>query len=838
MQNSPPVNLTSQDPRETGSGVHAPSGSDAQSVKAGDLVLVRRQRWRVIDIHRHDSCLLVSVAGAAASNRNLKRRFLLPFDRHQALTLPTSLRRVRRQLWRRACRSLVSDQASADELRTACRARIDLLPHQLEPALAVVRGSGCRVLLADDVGLGKTIQAGLIVTELVARGIAARVLVLTPAGLREQWAAELQSRFDIAAAVVDFRDVRQRVARFPIGLNPWTTVPVAVASIDYVKGPEVLRLVAACRWDVLVVDEAHGAASDNERRAAVVALAERSVFVLLLTATPHSGERRDYQALCRIGRHADPLLIFRRTRAEVNLGTCRRVHRLLVRPSAAEARMHSLLREFTRAVRAEHSSDAAWLAISVLHKRALSSAQSLAQSVERRLATLHVFEDSDGLQQMHLPLADPEGESDAADEAPVWAPSLALEDQAREIAMLRTLTEAAKIAALHETKFSAVGRLLDRIAEPAIVFTEYRDTLCHLRTTLRQPVSMLHGGLSRAQRADALRAFVHGNCRLLLATDAAGEGLNLHQRCRVVINLELPWNPIRLEQRIGRVDRIGQTRCVHVFHLIARESGEMQILDRLQARIDRARYDITPPNPIADERAAATLVVGAPSDRQMQAQVHDEGTAPDGSEDLRFTRMRAEAASEVARLSLARRLLHEGDEVVRSRLETAGAWVTKARHRQTRLSLGRQAIALLRVDYEDADGRVSNVVLVPVAFEFSGHPPLDLRKVQAVLRAASAVLCAHAEAAARPRHDEAERFMNAFRSVRLARERSIAQSISNTPRIAWQVGLFDRRADHEHQLERRLFEEASQEALARMDASSRSGVVVMRPARLLLVLAP
>src|SRR6185503_8262729 len=296
-------------------------------------------------------------------------------------------------------------------LRTARSARIDLLPHQLEPALALVRGCGSRVLLADEVGLGKTIQAGLIVKELRARGCADRVLILTPAGLREQWAAELSDRFACPAAIVDARELRRQSAVIPIGLNPWSTIPVAIASIDFVKRPDVLQSVQACHWDLLAVDEAHGAARDSDRRAAVSALALRIAYVVLLTATPHDGDERAFDALCGLGSHGDRLLVFRRTRKDVTLGAGRRVHQLHVRPSAAELRMHARLADFTRTVRAEHRSNEALLALSVLHKRALSSAWALARSVERRLAAL-TPEAADPTQQLALPLGDASGELD------------------------------------------------------------------------------------------------------------------------------------------------------------------------------------------------------------------------------------------------------------------------------------------------------------------------------------------------------------------------------------------------------------------------------------------
>ncbi len=164
-------------------------------------------------------------------------------------------------------------------------------------------------------------------------------------------------------------------------------------------------------------------ARDGDRHAAVSALASLAAYVVLVTATPHDGDRRAFSALCKTGRHADPLLVFRRTRSDVRLGTGRRVHRLHVRPGAAEARMHALLAEFTRAVRSEHCSEDVWLPLSILHKRALSSARSLAISVERRLAALTPA-GRDGSWQLDLPLADPGGELDSHDQAPGWTGSI------------------------------------------------------------------------------------------------------------------------------------------------------------------------------------------------------------------------------------------------------------------------------------------------------------------------------------------------------------------------------------------------------------------------------
>ncbi|MGB7217825.1 MAG: helicase-related protein, partial [Vicinamibacterales bacterium] len=621
-----------------------------------DLVRVRRARWRVTDSRVYTHCQLLTLVGVDAFNARLERRILAPFDTVEHVERRPRPERISLRAWRRACRALIASESPPGGLRCARRARIELLPHQLEPALAIVRGLGSRVLLADAVGLGKTIQAGLIVSELRTLGAADRVLILTPAGLRDQWARELAERFDLHATILDARSVARSVATLPVGVNPWRMASVAIASIDYVKRPDVLTSVAACRSDVLIVDEAHGVAGDSDRHAAVAALASRSPFVVLLTATPHSGDRDAFRTLCRLGAvdaHAvdthlwgppsggpielkpdptgqrpttdDQLLVFRRTQADVRLGTARRIHRLLVRPSAAEARMHELLARFSLTVQREHgttrpgspANPGLWLALSVLHKRALSSAWSLQRSVERRLAALasadHDGGDHEG--QLPLPFDEAAGEFSAADQPPPWSSALTLRDASHERQMLAELAAAATAAARRETKMGALGRLLRRIDEPAIVFTEYRDTLMHLRASIEGRASVLHGGLTRRERLEAIDEFTHGTSTVLLATDAAAEGLNLHHGCRSVINLELPWNPMRLEQRIGRVDRIGQTRTVHAFHLIAAGSSEPRILARLQRRLARAQADIGAPDPLGmdgsmdDEDAIARSII-------------------------------------------------------------------------------------------------------------------------------------------------------------------------------------------------------------------------------------
>jgi SNF2 family DNA or RNA helicase len=578
-------------------------------------VRVRGARWRVLDIRAYEDCELVTLTGVAPPYIGVERRFLTPFDLIEPVNRRSRPRVVRAARWRNACRHLLADNRPPGGLEAALHARIDLLPHQLEPALAILRGLGSRVLLADEVGLGKTIQAGLVCAELLVRGAIDRVLVLTPAGLRGQWRDELLKRFSIHATTVDAPALRTAAATLPVGLNPWSTQPIAIASIDYVKRPEVLPAVAACSWDLVIVDEAHGVGGDSDRHAAVSRLAAGAAYVLLLTATPHSGDRRAFASLCGLGSlDADPLLVFRRSRNAVQIGVPRRVHITAARPSADERRMHRSLADYTAAVRADRRElyDGAWLALSVLHKRALSSAWSLAQSIDRRLASLQAVGANEAGAQLMLPLGDPDGERSTDDEAPAWPADLGLADADHERRLLTELAACARTAARHETKLAMLRRLLRRVRESAVVFTEYRDTLLHISRVLDLPCVVLHGGLTARERAAALAVFASEPRTVLLATDAAGEGLNLHQVCRLVVNVELPWNPMRLEQRIGRVDRIGQRRTVHAFHLIATGTGEPRILQRLTRRIAAAQAEIGAADPVGieEEVAMARLVIG------------------------------------------------------------------------------------------------------------------------------------------------------------------------------------------------------------------------------------
>ncbi|MGE0448528.1 MAG: DEAD/DEAH box helicase [Vicinamibacterales bacterium] len=701
--------------------------------RPGDLVRVRQEPWIVAAIEPYDACTLYTLQATSPRAPIRTCRVLAPFDDVMREPQGGPPKRVSVRAWRHHCRALLAAHGPAGHLRTAAEASMDLLPYQLEPALALLHGHGCRLLVADEVGLGKTIQAALAAAELLAAGLARRVLILAPSGLREQWAEECSARFGLHLTLLDHASIRRLRAERPPGVNPWSTQPYVVTSIDYVKRPDVLPLALAAPWDVVIVDEAHGVAARSDRHAAAHALCSRSSYVLLLTATPHSGDEDAFNRLCAVGAldgepRATPL-IFRRSRADAGRTTPRRIHTLRVRPSAAERTMHGALADLTRAIRAEHAhgnSREVWLMLSVLHKRAQSGPYALAESAARRLAAMQETVDPSE-HQLRLPIDDEANE--AADEAPAMWSGPALADRARERRLLERLVRCARGAVVHDSKVARLLRLLHIVREPVIVFTEYRDTLVHLQQRMPFDALVIHGGLRPGERRSAIASFGRG--RVLLATDAAGEGLNLQQLARTVVNLELPWNPMRLEQRIGRVDRIGQHRRVHVFNLVSTMAGEARLLDRLARRVARAAARVGAPDPLqirpawTEERSAQLLVRGRgrAGDRSDAGDPANDvptdpgpgdlgprntGPGDPGRGEVALATCAAEADAERQRLSLVRAMLPRAGAGLSTGAPPIGTrpLITRTTQRLTRAALTRHSLAVCRSTVTDALGEI------------------------------------------------------------------------------------------------------------------------------------
>lgn len=820
----------------------------------GALVHVRGDRWRVLDVARHEDCGLCRLAGVRPSNRGVQLTLILPFDRAVPVARPEVRARSGRRRWFGALRWHLLQAIGPGGLRAGLDGRFDLLPYQLEPALAVLCGE-TRILIADEVGLGKTVQAALIVAELVARGHAARCLVLAPAGLCGQWVAELQGRFGLPATHVDAFLLRSLASLSPPELTPWEQLSLAVSSFDYVKQPEVLVGLRELRWDVLIVDEAHMVALAPGRAAAVRLLSSRARRVVLLTATPHAADTEGFRALCETGRLAgeDPIVLFRRTREALGIRRLRRVALLRVGLSAAERRMHDALDRYTAAVWRESesrgASEDARLAMVVLRKRAASGPAALHASLSRRLQWLAPRAEPTGW-QLSLPLDDA-SDVDAADEEPgavLRAPGLRnVEAERRRLLHLIDLSRAAGGA---DSKARALERLLARSGEPAIVFTEYRDTLVHLagRLRARVTVALLHGGLDQAGRREAVRAFTRGDARVLLATDAAAHGLNLHARCRLVVDMELPWTPARLEQRIGRVDRIGQQRRVHAVHLVGRRTSEEQVLARLVLRLARETAALgRADNPLgaAGELEVARVVFGrTPGAAEASPGTQLQGAAPAPSGTLTATTavatssellqsggicrqlaLEAIARAEAARLEQARRLAappgRQRAAVVQGETLRPCWAVVRRRRGAASLPAGLLCVFVSRI-VDDRGSLVEeslSVLHVDIAAAVRRRKTLEA-ELPRLLAACRPELDRHAARLAAERLDEQRRSAASRLAPLTAREEALSMACRQET-FALQPGLFDRRAIKQADEDRRRRERDDQDTAARLQGLAR-----------------
>ncbi len=817
----------------------------------GHLVSVRQDHWRVLDIVRHADCESWQLEGARPTNRGERRTLLVPFDR--PVPLPRGRREGRgvgRGRGLLALRAMAASAAGAGQLRAAAGAAIEVLDYQLEPALACLRGAA-RILVADEVGLGKTVEAALVLTELASRGEAERVLVLTPASLCEQWAGELAARFHLEPIIVERGALARLGARASADEDPWARLPLAVASIDYVKQPEVLRGMGAVRWDLLIVDEAHACPGARYRGAALAWLSRRARRVLLLTATPHAGDDRTFRALCDTGRFPGepPITMFRRTRAGLGGPPTRRVRLVRVEIGAAEARMHQALLAYAGRVWRRNpgapAADPARLAMTVLCKRAASGPIALLVSLKRRLDLLGREAVANPV-QMSLPLDEDPDRGDELPEAVLAARGLA--DEPEERRLLERLIEMAREASAADAKGRVLLRLLARARQPAVVFTEYRDTLegLALRLAALGDVAVLHGGLDADARRAAIARFTSGGVLVLLATDAASLGLNLHAACRLVVNHDLPWSPMRLEQRIGRLDRIGQRRTVHAVHLVARGTFEDEVLGRLALRVEAVRRSIglgdSPLGTLRDPDVAAVVITGehglpaeaAPGQPRAASGEDEAGEA------FARTELRAEAHAEAQRLLAVRALcqarapggrLPDLPAVLAACARTA-PWRFVVRTGRGGLAPGIYALYRVRV----VDGRGALIheevvalflpTLAPDAAGRRGCPPWPV-----VAPAFDAVAAGHA--GVRLSSVAAER-QHAIRAQR-QREARLAAVEAREPE-AFQPGLFDGRAIravHEATERREAAAEESSARLQALDAADRPGLA--SPPELLVV---
>ena len=438
--------------------------------------------------------------------------------------------------------------------------------YQLETVRRILRDFRGRVLLADEVGLGKTIEACLALKEYWMRGLVRKALILTPASLVSQWSGELTSRFGLTPATTDTAAFRRNPGEF------WASEPLVVASLPLVRQATYRHALAAIDYDLVIVDEAH-VLKNRASAAWQLVNSLKTRFLLLLSATPVGNNlselynlilllrpgllkteatfRRDYGQLAALEDRdrRDRLrgllreVMVRNTRAHIDLHLPRRLAATeVVTPDAAEAAVLDRLSAYVRERYATASATERWR-LTMLQMQAGSSPSALRHGLR-------------------------EGDAGPRDDL---APVLNALDAVGTSAKTRTL------------------RALVRRApgDKKIVFTRFRATLEEVAQALRadgHQVAVFHGGLTAAAKEAAIAAF-EADAEILLSSEIGGEGRNL-QFCRTVVNFDLPWNPTTIEQRVGRVHRLGQTRDVFVFNLCLAGSIEEHILRILHDKIN------------------------------------------------------------------------------------------------------------------------------------------------------------------------------------------------------------------------------------------------------------
>ena len=613
---------------------------------------------------------------------------LHPFEVVRPITVDFDPRRAGRlRQWRIYHDAFLLEQALGPSALLAVQpGRLDIAPYQLVPVMRALRMSRPRLLLADGVGLGKTIEAGLVMAELIARRRAHRILIVSPAGpLLEQWHREMRERFGLRFDVVRSAGELLEIQRgLVLGANPFDHLSYCLTSVDFAKQEKVLQLLERTVWDLVIIDEAHhcvrlgsaGDWEDSRRRRLAEVLSRQTDGLLLLTATPHDGfdphfaslvelldpslvdgrgslrgEAYRHHVVRRLKRHIkDPVTgkpLFKERevtpRAVAFDDTDRPAFCTLQRAvlAAVAPRLRQAIRQrrfgevlaFIALLKRSVSTVAACRStLAVVRDRYVQLAASGEVEAEGRQQRLKTLRDYQRRLEQYGALSFEEEQDRAALEAEDVAGDLiagGLEgiasridelrrtqrrerDQGKRVVTTRdaldALVEMADAAQAEDPKLSAVLDELRsiRTAYPVanvLVYTEYTDSQDALvaylqrareRGDLDGEVLAISGRPEHAQeRTTVTDRFASQDTTVLVSTDATAEGLNLHERCHHLIHLELPYNPNRLEQRNGRIDRYGQRHTPDVRYLYLAGTFEERLLMRLVAKYERQRARLT-----------------------------------------------------------------------------------------------------------------------------------------------------------------------------------------------------------------------------------------------------
>ena len=533
-----------------------------------------------------------------------------------------------------AAAARVADALQENVLLAPIESSVIPLPHQILTLLKAVSSDRVRLLLADEVGLGKTIEAGLILKELKLRGLIKRILVVAPKGLVSQWVAEMRTHFGEEFRLLlpgDFPAFRRVSAQD----NIWKTFDQVVCPLDAVKpidnrkgwtreqvaehNRDRFEDLLSADWDLIVVDEAHrlGGTTDQVARFKLGSgLAEAAPYLLLLSATPHQGKTDAFHRLVSLldktafpdtasvsRERLEPYLArtekSRAIDAQGNpLFKPRRTQLVAVSWTERHTQQRQLYESVTEYVRLGYNQamreKKAYVGFLLLLMQRLvtSSTRAIRTTLERRLEVLEAPDEQMSLFPPGFEDEWPDLDGQEQVDMLLRLRTKALRNERAEVLVLLDVarrTEATAADAKAEALLDRIYQLQQEEADPELkllLFTEFVPTQDMLREFLSDrgfSVACMNGSMDMDERKQVLNAFAN-DVRILISTEAGGEGLNL-QFCHVVINYDIPWNPMRLEQRIGRVDRIGQAHTVRAVNLVLEDTVEFRVREVLEEKL-------------------------------------------------------------------------------------------------------------------------------------------------------------------------------------------------------------------------------------------------------------
>lgn len=505
------------------------------------------------------------------------------------------------------------------------------LPHQLHVLNRAMETNNIRYILADEVGLGKTIEAGMIIRELKSRGLVSRILVVCPTGLVTQWASEMQEKFHEKFQVIlpsDYDTIRRLTdnddvyGQFDQVISPMDSIkPIekhAGWSEEKVEkyNEERIYSIINSGWDLIIIDEAHrvaGSSGEVARYKLGNLLAQASPYLLLLSATPHNGKTEPFLRLIRlldadafpnaksiVREQVAPYLIRTEKREAIdNNGNLLFKNRITHLVTISWDERNNLQRElyemvssyvaktYNKALRNRKKNMCLIFLLIIMQRMVTSSTAAIRQSLERRLNVL--LEQRTCVGNLREEDLDELNIEDGVEDA-LEAISLDMELEIEELKQIISLAKQAQF----QNQDAKVEPLLNEIdailsedrTQKVIIFTEFVATQTYLQELLVNrgyTVTILNGGMSIDERNAAMQEF-KASTSIFISTDAGGEGLNL-QFANIIINYDLPWNPMKIEQRCGRVDRIGQQRDVHIYNFIVGETVENRVREVLEEKL-------------------------------------------------------------------------------------------------------------------------------------------------------------------------------------------------------------------------------------------------------------